>query len=113
MEVNVSTAHAGQCFWSPVTKLQLSAHPSCSATKHLVHWVRLTIIFHDRYQSLYSSAAERQACKLKVLGSIPSGGFISVLWSQTTTAQIDDGEESPGLVVKRLALWTLNPAIAV
>lgn len=25
-------------------------------------------------QSLYSSVAERQSCKLKVLGSIPSGG---------------------------------------
>ena len=94
----MSTAHAGQCFWSPVTKLQLSAHPSCSATKHVVHWVRLTIIFHDRYQSLYSSAAERQF-KLKVLGSIPSGGFISRRWSQTTTARIDGGEESRGLVV--------------
>ena len=26
-------------------------------------------------QSLYSSVVERQSCKLKVLGSIPSGGF--------------------------------------
>ena len=26
---------------------------------------------------LYSSVAERQSCKLKVLGSIPSGGFIA------------------------------------
>ena len=25
---------------------------------------------------LYSSVAERQSCKLKVLGSIPSGGFV-------------------------------------
>ena len=28
-------------------------------------------------RSLYSSVAERQSCKLKVLGSIPSGGFRS------------------------------------
>ena len=28
-----------------------------------------------RRNSLYSSVAERQSCKLKVLGSIPSGGF--------------------------------------
>ena len=27
---------------------------------------------------LYSSVAERQSCKLKVLGSIPSGGLLSV-----------------------------------
>ena len=27
--------------------------------------------------SLYSSVVERQSCKLKVLGSIPSGGFLS------------------------------------
>ena len=27
--------------------------------------------------SLYSSVAERQSCKLKVLGSIPSGGFFA------------------------------------
>ena len=27
---------------------------------------------------LYSSAAERQSCKLKVLGSMPSGGFAAV-----------------------------------
>ena len=27
---------------------------------------------------LYSSVAERQSCKLKALGSIPSGGLISV-----------------------------------
>ena len=26
-------------------------------------------------QGLYSSVVERQSCKLKVLGSIPSGGF--------------------------------------
>ena len=26
-------------------------------------------------RSLYSSVAERQSCKLKVLGSIPSGGW--------------------------------------
>ena len=26
-------------------------------------------------QSLYSSVVERQSCKLKVLGSIPSGGW--------------------------------------
>ena len=30
-------------------------------------------------QSLYSSVAERQSCKLKVLGSIPSGGCFP-LW---------------------------------
>ena len=29
--------------------------------------------------SLYSSVAERQSCKLKVLGSIPSGGFLDAL----------------------------------
>ena len=29
-------------------------------------------------QSLYSSVVERQSCKLKVLGSIPSGGFFAV-----------------------------------
>ena len=28
---------------------------------------------------LYSSVAERQSCKLKVLGSIPSGGFLTLL----------------------------------
>jgi hypothetical protein len=28
---------------------------------------------------LYSSVAERQSCKLKVLGSIPSGGFFAQL----------------------------------
>ena len=28
------------------------------------------------HQGLYSSVAERQSCKLKVLGSIPSGGSI-------------------------------------
>lgn len=27
-------------------------------------------------QGLYSSVVERQSCKLKVLGSIPSGGFL-------------------------------------
>ena len=27
-------------------------------------------------QGLYSSVVERQSCKLKVLGSIPSGGLI-------------------------------------
>ena len=31
-------------------------------------------------QGLYSSVAERQSCKLKVLGSIPSGGFDVDLW---------------------------------
>ena len=31
-------------------------------------------------QSLYSSVAERQSCKLKVLGSIPSGGYVSAEW---------------------------------
>ena len=29
----------------------------------------------NNHTSLYSSVAERQSCKLKVLGSIPSGGF--------------------------------------
>ena len=37
-------------------------------------------ILHDALthaqHSLYSSVAERQSCKLKVLGSIPSGGFV-------------------------------------
>jgi hypothetical protein len=30
------------------------------------------------HNSLYSSVAERQSCKLKVLGSIPSGGYNGV-----------------------------------
>ena len=30
---------------------------------------------HETRTGLYSSVAERQSCKLKVLGSIPSGGF--------------------------------------
>ena len=29
--------------------------------------------------SLYSSVVERQSCKLKVLGSIPSGGFLLLI----------------------------------
>ena len=37
-----------------------------------VHGIRCAIAGHH---SLYSSVAERQSCKLKVLGSIPSGGF--------------------------------------
>ena len=32
-----------------------------------------------RWQSLYSSVAERQSCKLKVLGSIPSEGLMACL----------------------------------
>ena len=32
-------------------------------------------VFQD-VVSLYSSVVERQSCKLKVLGSIPSGGFL-------------------------------------
>jgi hypothetical protein len=35
----------------------------------------LTNFSHGRI-SLYSSVAERQSCKLKVLGSIPSGGSL-------------------------------------
>ena len=37
------------------------------------------------FRCLYSSVAERQSCKLKVLGSIPSGGFfVSMLsWRRT------------------------------
>ena len=30
------------------------------------------------HTGLYSSVAERQSCKLKVLGSIPSGGFLLI-----------------------------------
>ena len=32
--------------------------------------------FPPAHKSLYSSVVERQSCKLKVLGSIPSGGTV-------------------------------------
>jgi hypothetical protein len=35
----------------------------------------MVFVFQD-VVSLYSSVVERQSCKLKVLGSIPSGGFL-------------------------------------
>ena len=35
---------------------------------------------------LYSSVAERQSCKLKVLGSIPSGGLFEVLILSSSAA---------------------------
>ena len=49
------------------------AHASmCSYKLVFTFAVVLSILFHHR---LYSSVVERQSCKLKVLGSIPSGGF--------------------------------------
>ena len=36
-----------------------------------------SIISSTVQHSLYSSVAERQSCKLKVLGSIPSGGCLN------------------------------------
>jgi hypothetical protein len=38
----------------------------------------MVFVFQD-VVSLYSSVVERQSCKLKVLGSIPSGGFFVVV----------------------------------
>ena len=43
-----------------------------------------TQIFGAR--GLYSSVVERQSCKLKVLGSIPSGGLSCVLPAEMWTA---------------------------
>ena len=38
-------------------------------------WLQWNLHSDFRNQRLYSSVVERQSCKLKVLGSIPSGGF--------------------------------------
>ena len=42
---------------------------------------------HIFVESLYSSVAERQSCKLKALGSIPSGGSVAV-WPTVTQVQL-------------------------
>ena len=47
---------------------------SCKAICCAASWIG-NCSFHN---SLYSSVAERQSCKLKVLGSIPSGGYNGV-----------------------------------
>ena len=44
--------------------------------------------------SLYSSAAERQSCKLKVLGSIPSGGFATLSVDRTHVENIAPRRET-------------------
>jgi hypothetical protein len=50
-------------------------------------------------QSLYSSVAERQSCKLKVLGSIPSGGLLHLCLSRLESK--DEGREirTPNLLI--------------
>jgi hypothetical protein len=50
-------------------------------------------------QSLYSSVAERQSCKLKVLGSIPSGGLLRLCLSRLESK--DEGREirTPNLLI--------------
>ena len=45
-----------------------------------------TMVMHFT-QGLYSSVAERQSCKLKVLGSIPSGGSLHHLVLVRTKVQ--------------------------
>ena len=55
---------------------------------------QITIALGPRRSSLYSSVAERQSCKLKVLGSIPSGGF----WRRPRArdSRMDTSRADPG-----------------
>ena len=45
------------------------------------------VSWEEMITSLYSSVAERQSCKLKVLGSIPSGGFPGEIEAADLTSQ--------------------------
>ena len=56
--------------------LQESLHALARKKKRLKLSVSAFFQCTFLHQSLYSSVVERQSCKLKVLGSIPSGGFL-------------------------------------
>ena len=63
-------------------------------------------------QGLYSSVAERQSCKLKVLGSIPSGGFdvdlgiASVPWADASIGKRITEEQ--GSIRWTNSIWTVT-----
>ena len=61
--------------------------PTCS--------IRCVCLVAGIAHGLYSSVAERQSCKLKVLGSIPSGGSVTLLAESRCT-------HHPGEVVQHL-----------
>ena len=53
-------------------------------------WLNMNDILQCCFRhSLYSSVAERQSCKLKVLGSIPSGGYCRTRQARSKTTTTD------------------------
>ena len=63
---------------------RFSAPTLARASACVGHWNNAFL----RPQRLYSSVAEQQSCKLKVLGSIPSGGSLQTqMWHLAKSAQ--------------------------
>ena len=54
-------------------------------------WLQWNLHSDFRNQRLYSSVVERQSCKLKVLGSISSGGFIMLVSLYTYSKHLHFG----------------------
>ena len=64
-------SNAGNCAWVRTPQLAHSLLPSDGVVPPVVFAI-------CEAQRLYSSVVERQSCKLKVLGSIPSGGSVGL-----------------------------------
>ena len=65
--------HATANQWSTCAERDLRSAKPVSTTRGAATILKKRLL--HRWESLYSSVAERQSCKLKVLGSNPSGGW--------------------------------------